>query len=197
MKRLGIIIMLVVACYPGYGQRHLKGQQGLELNVGVLDNFNFFKDRNIKSYFIQSGYSWYNKKEDYWKWGFNYSEQRFKSFINPSNYYPVRQYTTDFMYYKKLITPRNRFFYFNVGFGPMIGFETVNDGDYDLSDGVVNYQIQDKNRFLYGAAICGDIELYLNDRIIFMIDAKERYLFNSDVQAMHFQLGSGLKFIIY
>ena len=195
MKRLTFIIMLAVSWQLCYSQRHIQGQKGLEISTGVMDNFNVLKSgKNNKAFFFQGAYSWYNKKENYWKLGFNFSEKRYPSDLTTTSYYPVRQYTSDFMYYGKVVTNRGRDFYLNLGAGPTVGYETVNNGNYTLSNGS---EIRDRNNFIYGLAAGADGELYLADKVIFLAGFRERYTLNSDVQKLHFNFGAGIKFIIY
>jgi len=195
MKRLAFVIILVGLWQISNAQRHIVGQKGLEISTGILDNFNVLKDNTVnKAFFFQAAYSWYNQKEDYWKLAFNYNEKRYQSGLVSQSYYPVKQYTSDFMYFKKVVTDRGRNFYLNLGVGPTAGYETVNNGKYTLSNGA---EIRDKNNFIYGAALGADSEVFLTDKIIFLLGFRERYTLNSDVQKLHFQFGAGIKFIIY
>ena len=41
-----------------------------------------------------------------------------------------------------------------------------------------------------------ELETYLTDRVVLLVNARERMLFGSDICKFHTQVGMGLKFII-
>ena len=50
--------------------------------------------------------------------------------------------------------------------------------------------------FIYGGALTLELETYLTDRVVLLVNARERMLFGSDIGKFHTQVGIGLKFII-
>jgi hypothetical protein len=56
--------------------------------------------------------------------------------------------------------------------------------------------INNKDAFLYGGALTLEAETYLTDRIILLVNVRERLLAGSSVGKLNTQFGLGLKFII-
>lgn len=80
-----------------------------------------------------------------------------------------------------------------VGLSAMTGYEAINWGKELLFDGST---IESKDNFLYGGAVSFEIETFLSDRFVFLFNAREQILFDSDINKFHTQLGFGIKFII-
>ena len=77
-------------------------------------------------------------------------------------------------------------FFLSLGLSALAGYETSNQGDTLL----------DKDCFIYGGALTLELETYLTDRVVLLVNARERMLFGSDIGKFHTQVGMGLKFII-
>ena len=75
----------------------------------------------------------------------------------------------------------------------MAGYETINWGKELLFDGAT---ITTKDNFLYGGAVSFEIETYLTDKVVLLLNARERVLLGSDINKFHTQVGVGIKFII-
>ena len=58
------------------------------------------------------------------------------------------------------------------------------------------YSLTDKDGFVYGGALTLELESYITDRVVFLINARERCLFGSSVGKFHTQFGIGLKIIM-
>jgi hypothetical protein len=56
--------------------------------------------------------------------------------------------------------------------------------------------LENKDAFLYGAALTLETETYLVDFIVLLINVKEKLVFGSSMRKFNTQLGLGLKFII-
>lgn len=84
-------------------------------------------------------------------------------------------------------------FFLSLGGSALAGYETSNWGDKLLFDGAT---IRNKDTFIYGGAITLELESYITDRIVFLINARERVLWGSTIGKFHVQFGAGLKFII-
>ena len=81
----------------------------------------------------------------------------------------------------------------SLGLSALAGYETSNRGDKLLPDGAT---LLDKDCFIYGGALTLELETYLTDRVVLLVNARERMLFGSDIGKFHTQVGMGLKFII-
>ena len=75
----------------------------------------------------------------------------------------------------------------------LAGYETSNRDKKLLPDGST---LLDKDCFVYGGALTLELEAYLTDRVVLLLNARERALFGSDIGKFHTQVGVGVKFII-
>lgn len=50
--------------------------------------------------------------------------------------------------------------------------------------------------FIYGGGLTAAFDVYLTDRIVFLLQVKERALFGTDAGNFHTQIGLGIRFII-
>ena len=103
------------------------------------------------------------------------------------------QFTAEGGYYLKFLSDRRKTFFLSLGLSALAGYETSNRGDKLLPDGAT---LLDKDCFIYGGALTLELETYLTDRVVLLINARERMLFGSDIGKFHTQVGMGLKFII-
>jgi hypothetical protein len=96
-------------------------------------------------------------------------------------------------YYLKLFSDRRKMFFVSLGASALGGYETVNWNEKLLPNGAT---IDNKDGFLYGGALTLEMETYLSDRIVLLINVQERLLGGSSVGNLNTQLAFGLKFII-
>ena len=80
-----------------------------------------------------------------------------------------------------------------MGLSALAGYETSNRSEKLLPDGST---LLDKDCFIYGGALTLELETYLTDRVVLLVNARERMLFGSDIGKFHTQVGMELKFII-
>ena len=71
--------------------------------------------------------------------------------------------------------------------------KTSGESDKLLPNGAT---LSDEDCFIYGGALTLELEAYLTDRVVLLVNARERMLFGSDIGKFHTQVGMGLKFII-
>ena len=106
---------------------------------------------------------------------------------------PVSQFTGEGGYYVNFLSDRKKTFFLSLGLSALTGYETSNWGDKLLPDGSM---LTDKDGFVYGGALTLELESYITDRVVFLINARERCLFGSSVGKFHTQFGIGLKIIM-
>lgn len=66
-------------------------------------------------------------------------------------------------------------------------------GNLPASDGAA---VTNGDSFIYGGGLTAAFDVYLTDRIIFLLQVKERALFGTDAGNFHTQIGLGIRFII-
>ena len=77
------------------------------------------------------------------------------------------------------------------GISALGGYEQLNEGKKLLPDGAT---LLDRSRFVYGCAVHGSVEVFLTDRVLFLVKAQGRFLFGSDVHCFRPAVSAGLRF---
>jgi hypothetical protein len=192
MKQIKLVIALAVLLnipMLASGQRHLDGTRHLEVTAGFVDHFRTGKQDN-SGFYWNGSYSWFTKRITYWKVGYNGSIKYISSGPDLVN---VNRHLVEGLIYLPILHNQGRDFFINVGIGPNVGYEFINNGRSTLTDGSI---VLDDNSFLYGLAAGVDGEIFLSDRVVFLLSLKERWLPQSDLKKFHMNMGAGLKFMI-
>ena len=77
------------------------------------------------------------------------------------------------------------------GVSALGGYEQLNEDNKLLPDGAT---LLDRSRFVYGGSVHGSVEVFLTDRVLFLIKAQGRLLFGSDVHCFRPAVSAGLRF---
>lgn len=77
------------------------------------------------------------------------------------------------------------------GISALGGYEEINEDKKLLPDRAT---LLDRSRFVYGGAVHGSVEVFLTDRLLFLVKAQGRLLFGSDVHRFRPVLSAGLRF---
>jgi hypothetical protein len=182
---LFIIISLCIAVPELSAQRYLPGMRGLQITAGTENGLN-----PEDGFHAGAAFSQYTKSAGRWVLGVEYLEKRhpYKGISIPQS-----QFTVDAGYYLKFLSDPRKTFFLSVGASAMAGYESVNWNDKLLFDGAT---INNKDAFLYGGALTLETETYLTDRIVLLVNVRERLLAGSSVGKLNTQAGIGIKFII-
>lgn len=190
MKRIALLLILSLALIDqAYAQRYLPGQKGIQVKAGFVDGFTLEK-KDGQAFFGGISLSTYTKNGNRWVFGAEYMQ---KSHEYKDILIPVSQITAEGGYYLKFLSDPSKIFFFSIGASAMAGYETVNWGKQLLFDGA---SITTEDNFLYGGAVSFEIETFLSDRFVLLINARERILFGSEINKFHTQMGIGFKVII-
>lgn len=190
MRKLFLIVLLC-ATLPSFAQRHIPGTVGLEIDAGFLDHFKFQKE-DQSGFFGSAALSKFTDAGNYWKYGYTQTLRYYKP-IEDMKLVNVQQYTGDIAYFGNLLSNRGSDIYLNFGGGGTLGYESINNGVSSIAPGVA---LNEDSRFLYGALIGLDTEIYLSDHFVLMARAAQRWYPSSDVSKWNFNAGIGIKFII-
>lgn len=187
MKKYLYIIVALLALSVGQAnaQRYLPGMRGVQLRGGFVDGV-----EKPTNYYFGAGISTYTKNANRWVFGAEYLS---KEYAYKSIYIPKTQITAEAGYYMKFLADPSKTFFLSVGGSALAGYETSNWGDKLLYDGAT---LLSNDSFIYGGAITLELETYLSDRLVLLINARERILWGSSIGHFHTQFGVGLKFII-
>jgi len=184
-----VFILSLVLIGQAQAQRYLPGQKGIQVTGGAVDGFKF-KNEDGQAFFGSVALSTYTKNGNRWTFGAEYLQKKheYKDIL-----IPVSQITAEGGYYYKFSSDPSKILFFSIGASAMAGYETINWGKELLFDGA---SITSEDNFLYGGAVSFEIETYLSDRLVLLVNARERILLGSDISKFHTQVGVGIKFII-
>ena len=191
-KHIFFIMTLFALCLhlnQAHAQRYLPGMKALQVTAGMADGVHWNSDTDFACHF-GAAYSVYTKNANRWVIGGEYLH---KKYDYKDMRIPVEQFTAEGGYYLKFLSDRRKTFSLSLGLSALAGYETSNRGDKLLPDGAT---LLDKDCFIYGGALTLELETYLTDRVVLLVNARERMLFGSDIGKFHTQVGMGLKFII-
>lgn len=184
-----VFILSLVLIGQAHAQRYLLGQKGIQVTGGFMDGFNLEK-KDGQAFFGGIALSTYTKNGNRWTFGGEYLQ---KSYEYKDKLIPLSQITAEGGYYLKFLSDASRTVFFSVGLSAVTGYETINWGKELLSDGA---SITTEDNFLYGGAVSFEIETYLTDRLVLLLNARERVLLGSDINKFYTQIGMGIKIII-
>lgn len=190
MKQILLLLTLsLVLIGQAQAQRYLPGQKGVQVIGGFVDGFKL-KNQDGQAFFGGIALSTYTKNGNRWVFGAEYLQKKheYKNILIPGS-----QITAEGGYYYKFLSDPSKTIFFSVGASAMAGYETINWGKELLFDGAT---ITTEDNFLYGGAVSFEIETYLTDKLVLLLNARERILLGSDINKCHTQVGVGIKFII-
>lgn len=188
--KIALLFILSLALMgQAQAQRYLPGQKGIQVTGGTVDGFNL-KKQDGQAFFGGVALSTYTKNGNRWTFGAEYLQ---KSHEYKDKLIPLSQMTVEGGHYFKFLSDPSKTIFFSVGISAMAGYETINWGKELLFDGAT---ITSEDNFLYGGAVSFEIETYITDKVVLLLNARERVLGGSAVNKFHTQIGVGIKIII-
>lgn len=192
MKKTILLLMLFVVCLTfnqAHAQRCLPGMRGIQLTGGLSDDMRL-KSGDGFGYHAGIAVSTYTKNAHRWVIGAEYLEKRYDY---RNNLYPVSQFTGEGGYYLNFLSDRRKIFFASLGLSALAGYETVNWGERSLPDGSL---LTNEDNFIYGGALTLELSAYLTDKIVLLVNGRQRMLFGGDCGRFHSQIGAGIRFMI-
>lgn len=180
-----MVAMLALCVGQASAQRYLPGMRGIELRGGFVDGI-----QKPINYYAGVGFSTYTKNGNRWVFGAEYLSKQYEY---KSIQIPKAQITAEGGYYYKFLSDASKTLFLSIGGSALAGYETSNWVDKLLFDGAT---LRNKDAFIYGGAITFEIETYLSDKVVLLLNARERVLWGSSIGKFATQFGCGLKFII-
>ena len=193
MKRTTFLIAAVLCLVfadRAQAQRRLPSQQGIQLTAGMVNRFNTDNKSGGSHFHVGAAFSSYTKSGNYWLFGGEYLQKRY---LYSNIRLPLAQFTGEGGYFLNFLSDGGKTVFFSLGVSAIAGYETINWNDKLLPDGAT---IQNKDTFLYGAALTFETEIFLTDWAALLLNIRERALFGSSVGKFNTQLGLGIRFII-
>lgn len=193
MKKVSVILCMFV-CFvlmdKAHAQRCLPGMQGLRITGGMVDGFHSAAHRNQLGYHFGLSLDTYTKHCNRWVFGAEYL-QKYHPYKDIR--IPTSQFTAEGGYYYTFLSDANKTFLLSIGGSALAGYETNNWGKKPLFDGST---LQSDDAFLYGGALSLELESYLSNRVVLLLNARERCLWGTQTGRFHFEFGAGIKFLI-
>lgn len=189
MKKFLIIAVCVAMAFamPSHAQRLIPKQTGIEIMGGVpiIKGEKLFAKNNfgmgvaITRYLGRANYAFISAEY----------EQQSLSYRSYS--VPMRDVLLQIGYMQPILSDRGKNIFGYLGISTLCGYEELNEDKKLLPDGAT---LLDRSRFVYGGAVHGSVELFLTDKVLFIIKAQGRLLFGSDVHRFRPALSAGFKF---
>ena len=192
MKKNNIILTICAAVsmtfsLPSHAQQLIPKQRGIEILGGVplIKGEKLFAKDNFG---VGISLPHYLKKENYTFASLEYEQQNL-----PYRSYnvPMKDILLHLGYMQPVLADRGKNVLVYVGVSALCGYEELNRDKKLLPDGAT---LLDRSRFVYGGAVHGSVEVFLTDRVLFLVKAQERILFSSDVHRFRPALLAGFRF---
>ena len=94
-------------------------------------------------------------------------------------------------YMHPVLSDRGKNVFLYGGISALGGYEELNEDKKLLPDGAT---LLNRSRFVYGGVLHGSVEVFLTDRVLFLIKAQGRFLFGTDVHRFRPAVSAGLRF---
>ena len=188
-KYLFLLACAVAMMLPAQAQRLIPKQKGIEVvgSLPIIKGEKFFAKDNFG---VGLSLTRYLKRENYTFMGMDYEQQNM----------PYRDYGIKLKdallqvgYMHPILSDNGKNVFFYGGISALGGYEEINKDQKLLPDGAT---LLDRSRFVYGGAVYGSVEVFLTDRLLFLVKAQGRLLFGSDVHRFRPALSAGLRFNI-
>ncbi|WP_373846283.1 conjugal transfer protein TraO [Bacteroides heparinolyticus] len=189
-KKLILSVCIAVAMafsLPSHAQRLIPKQKGIEVvgSVPLIKGEKFFAKDNFG---VGVSLTRYLKRENYSFVGVEYEQQNM----------PYRDYGVKLKdallhlgYMHPILSDNGKNVFIYGGISALGGYEELNGDKKLLPDGAT---LLDRSRFVYGGAVHGSVEVFLTDRLLFLVKAQGRMLFGSDVHRFRPALSAGFRF---
>ena len=186
-KVLFLLACAVATMLPAQAQRLIPKQKGIEV-VGSLPIIKGEKLFAKDNFGVGLSLTRYLKRENYTFMGMDYEQQNM----------PYRDYGIKLKdallqvgYMHPILSDNGKNVFFYGGISALGGYEEINKDQKLLPDGA---KLLDRSRFVYGGAVYGSVEVFLTDRLLFLVKAQGRLLFGSDVHRFRPALSAGFRF---
>ena len=192
MKKNNIILTVCVAVamtfsLPSHAQRLIPKQRGIEV-VGGVPLIKGEKFLAADNFGIGTSLTRYLGRENYTFVMAEYEQQNM----------PYRSYNVKLKdallqvgYMHPVLSDNGKNVFLYGGISALGGYEQLNEDKKLLPDGAT---LLDRSRFVYGGAVHGSVEVFLTDRVLFLVKAQGRFLFGSDLHCFRPAVSAGLRF---
>ncbi len=172
---------------PSQAQRLIPKQRGIEVvgSLPILKGEKLFQRDNFGAGVSLTRYL---KRENYTFITVEYEQQNM----------PYRDYGVKLKdallhlgYMHPILSDNGKNVFLYAGISALGGYEELNEDKKLLPDGAT---LLDRSRFVYGGAVHGSAEVFLTDRVLFLVKAQGRFLFGTDAHRFRPAVSAGLRF---
>ena len=184
---IACVTVAMLFSLPSNAQRLIPKQRGIEVlgSVPLIKGEKLFTGDNFG---VGISLTRYLKRENYTFVGVEYEQQNM----------PYRSYNVKLKdallqvgYMHPVLSDRGKNVFLYGGISALGGYEQLNGDKKLLPDGAT---LLDRSRFVYGGAVHGSVEVFLTDRVLFLVKAQGRFLFGTDVHRFRPAVSAGLRF---
>ena len=184
---IACVTVAMLFSLPSNAQRLIPKQRGIEVlgSVPLIKGEKLFTGDNFG---VGISLTRYLKRENYTFVGVEYEQQNM----------PYRSYNVKLKdallqvgYMHPVLSDRGKNVFLYGGISALGGYEQLNEDKRLLPDGAT---LLDRSRFVYGGAVHGSVEVFLTDRVLFLVKAQGRFLFGTDVHRFRPAVSAGLRF---
>ena len=184
---IACVTVAMLFSLPSNAQRLIPKQRGIEVlgSVPLIKGENLFAGDNFG---VGISLTRSLKRENYTFVGVEYEQQKM----------PYRSYNVKLKdallqvgYMHPVLSDRGKNVFLYGGISALGGYEQLNEDKKLLPDGAT---LLDRSRFVYGGAVHGSVEVFLTDRVLFLVKAQGRFLFGTDVHRFRPAVSAGLRF---
>ena len=184
---IACVTVAMLFSLPSNAQRLIPKQRGIEVlgSVPLIKGEKLFTGDNFG---VGISLTRYLKRENYTFVGVEYEQQNM----------PYRSYNVKLKdallqvgYMHPVLSDRGKNVFLYGGISALGGYEQLNEDKKLLPDGAT---LLDRSHFVYGGAVHGSVEVFLTDRVLFLVRAQGRFLFGTDVHRFRPAVSAGLRF---
>ena len=172
---------------PSQAQRLIPKQRGIEGigSVPIIKGEKLFTGDNFG---VGISLTRYLKKENY---TFVMAEYELQNMPYRSYNVKLKDALLQVGYMHPVLSDNGKNVFLYGGVSALGGYEQLNEDKKLLPDGAT---LLDRSRLVYGGAVHGSVEVFLTDRVLFLVKAQGRLLFGSDVHRFRLAVSAGLRF---
>ena len=188
-----IIILSVCAAVamafslPSQAQRLIPKQRGLEV-VGSIPLIKGEKFLAADNFGIGTSLTRYLSRANY---TFVMAEYEQQNMSYRSYNVKLKDALLQVGYMHPVFSDRGKNIFLYGGISALGGYEQLNEDKKLLPDGAT---LLDRSRFVYGGTVHGSVEVFLTDRVLFLVKAQGRLLLGTDVHRFRPAVSAGLRF---
>ena len=172
---------------PSQAQRLIPKQRGVEVvgSVPLIKGEKLFTGDNFG---VGMSLTRYLKRENY---AFVLAEYEQQNMPYRSYNVKLKDVLLHLGYMHPVLSDNGKNVFLYGGISALGGYEQLNEDKKLLPDGAT---LLDRSRFVYGGAVHGSVEVFLTDRVLFLVKVQGRFLFGTDVHRFRPAVSAGLRF---